>query len=249
MFCRGIGTDFPDIANASRAIKQKEIDDCKKNGVTPIERQIGFDGITISTSKAGNNFPLTKEEIYKAVSHSVWNGTEFVPNPYKKWSDINPNLPDLKIDIMVPPTTSGTRDAFVELILHDVCKKQYKMDKKTYKANCTALRTDGQYVVQMGENDNLLIEKLQNDKDRMAVFGFSFLDMNRDRVMAHPIEGVLPEFETIADGSYGVSRPLFYYIKKEHIGVIPGIEEYDAFFKKMSEPEGPLVDQGLIPLQ
>jgi phosphate transport system substrate-binding protein len=247
MFCKGVGTDTPDITNASRAIKKKEIETCAKNGVTPIERLIGYDGITISTSKAGNNFPITKEEVYRAVAAEVWDGEKFVKNTFETWNDINPSLPKLKIDIMVPPTTSGTRDAFVELVLHAACKK-LGMDKKTYKAHCTALRTDGQHVVQMGENDNLLIEKLQNDKDRMAVFGFSFLDQNSDKVKAHPIDGVYPSFESIADASYSISRPLFYYIKKEHIGIVPGIEEYDALFKKLAEPEGPLVDQGLIPL-
>ena len=249
MFCKGVGTGTPDITNSSRAIKKSEEKLCAKNGVTPIERMIGYDGITISTSREGNAFPLNKEEIYKAVAAEVWNGTDFVANPYKTWADINPNLPTLQIDIMVPPTTSGTRDAFVELILHDVCRKEYKLDKKIAKARCTALRTDGSYVVSMGENDNLLIEKLGKDADRMAVFGFSFLDMNRDKVIAHPVNGVSPEFDTIADGSYKVSRPLFYYIKKEHIGVIPGIEEFDALFKKMSDADGPLAEQGLIPLQ
>ena len=248
MFCKGIGTNTPDITNASRAIKKSEEELCAKNGVTPIERLVGYDGITISTSIKGIAFPLTKEEIYQAVSAEVWNGQEFVKNTYSTWSDINPELPNIKIDIMVPPTTSGTRDAFVELILHNVCRKVYGMEKKVAKERCTALRTDNQHVVQMGENDNLLIEKLVAEEDRMAVFGFSFLDMNRDKVKAHPINGVKPEFDTIADGSYKVSRPLFYYIKKEHLGVIPGIEEFDALFKKMSVADGPLADQGLIPL-
>lgn len=249
MFCKGIGTDTPDITNASRAIKKTELELCKKRGVTPIERLLGYDGITFSQSNAAETVALTKEEIYKAVAYNVWNGTEFVVNPYKKWSDINPSLPNIDIDIMIPPTTSGTRDAFVELVMHNVCRKVYKLDKKVAKKQCTAVRTDGSYVVQMGENDNLLIEKLQSDKDRFAVFGFSFLDMNRDKVKAVAIDGVKPEFETIADGSYGISRPLFYYIKKEHIGIIPGIEEFDAMFKKLSAADGPLADQGLIPLQ
>jgi phosphate transport system substrate-binding protein len=249
MFCKGIGTDTPDITNSSRAIKKTELELCKKRGVTPIERLLGYDGITLSQSNAAETVALTKEEIYKAVVYNVWNGTEFVVNPYKKWSDINPSLPNKDIDIMIPPTTSGTRDAFVELVMHNVCSKVYKLDKKVVKKQCTAVRTDGSYVVQMGENDNLLIEKLQSDEDRFAVFGFSFLDMNRDKVKAVAIDGVKPEFETIADGSYGISRPLFYYIKKEHIGIIPGIEEFDAMFKKLSAADGPLADQGLIPLQ
>jgi len=248
MFCKGVGTDTPDITNASRAIKSTEAALCEKNGVTPIERQIGFDGITFSQSNDAEAISLTKEEIYKAVAYNVWNGSEFVVNPNNKWSDINPSLPNKDIDIMIPPTTSGTRDAFVELIMHHVCRKVYKMEKKVAKKECTAVRTD-EHVVQMGENDNLLIEKLQADEDRFAVFGFSFLDMNRDKVKAVAVDGVKPEFETIADGSYGVSRPLFYYIKKEHIGIVPGIEQFDDMFKKMSEADGPLADQGLIPLK
>jgi len=250
MFCKGIGTLTPDITNASRQIKESERALCAKNNVTPIERHIGFDGITFSQSKTGPEIALTKEEIYKAVAAKVWNGKEFVDNQYNNWSDINPDLPNIKIDIMIPPTTSGTRDAFVELVMHSVCKKKYGLPKKGadgYKKQCTAVRTTN-HVVQMGENDNLLIEKLQNDENRFAVFGFSFLDMNRDKVNAVAIDGVKPEFETIADGSYGVSRPLFYYIKKEHLGIIPGIEEYDATFKKLRKPGGPLTDQGLIPL-
>lgn len=252
MFCKGIGTLTPDITNASRQIKESERAMCAKNNVTPIERHIGFDGITFSQSKTGPAIQLTKEEIYKAVAAKVWNPDHkmFMENKSNTWSDINPKLPNIKIDIMIPPTTSGTRDAFVELVMHSVCKKKYGLPKKGedgYKKNCTAVRTTT-HVVQMGENDNLLIEKLQNDENRFAVFGFSFLDMNRDKVNAVAIDGVKPEFETIADGSYGVSRPLFYYIKKEHIGIIPGIEEFDSFFTKMRKPDGPLVDQGLIPL-
>lgn len=247
MFCKGVGTDTPDITNSSRAIKKTEAELCAKNGVTPIERLLGYDGITFSQSAAADSISLTKEEIYKAVAFNVWNGSEFVANPNKMWSDINSSLPNKKIDIMVPPTTSGTRDAFVELIMHNVCRKVYGLDKKVAKKECTAVRTD-EHVVQMGENDNLLIEKLQADKDRFAVFGFSFLDMNRDKVKAVAVDGVLPEFETIANQSYGVSRPLYYYIKKEHIGIIPGIEDFDVMFKKMSAADGPLADQGLIPL-
>ena len=249
IFCKGIGVNTPDLTNASRAIKPKEAKMCADAGITPIERLIGYDGITISSSKEGTQYSLTKEEIFLAVAAQIPDGNGgWKANDHASWSDINPDLPNKKIDIMIPPTTSGTRDAFVELIMHEVCKKNYGMAKKEYKARCHAVRTDNQHVVQMGENDNLIIEKLLNDPDRLGVFGFSFLDQNRDRVHASIIDGVLPEFETIAAGSYGVSRPLYYYIKKEHIGIIPGIEEFDAMFLKMSEPDGPLVEQGLIPL-
>jgi len=248
MFCKGVGTNTPDITNSSRAIKESERKLCASNNVTPIERHVGFDGITISQSKKGPNVEFTKEEIYKAVALKVWNGKEFVDNPYDNWSDINPDLPDIRIDVMIPPVTSGTRDAFVELVMHDVCKKQYGLPKKGddgYKKQCSAVRTTN-HVVQMGENDNLLVEKLQKDERRFGVFGFSFFDMNRDVINAVAVDGVKPEFETIADGSYGISRPLYYYIKKEHIGFIPGVMEYDAYFKQLSAPDGPLADLGLI---
>ena len=251
MFCKGIGTRHPDIANASRAIKQREIDQCAENGIEPIEYLVGYDGITISNSRQSPRASFTKLDIFNAVAVDVMIDGKWVPNPYKKWSDIRAELPDIKIDLMIPPTTSGTRDAFVELILHKVCKKEYGMSKKEYKAKCTAVRTDGNYVVPMGENDNLLIEKLGKDERRFGVFGFSFLDQNSDKVHGALIEGVEPTFETIADGSYAVSRPLFFYVKKQHIGVVPGIEEYvDMFMSdQMIGAEGTLSEQGLIPPQ
>lgn len=247
MFCSGVGSTTPDITNASRAIKKTEVELCASNGVTPIERLIGYDGLSFANSKDADQYSLTKEEIYKAVTANVWNTDTktFEANPYTHWNQINSDLPNVKIDIMIPPTTSGTRDAFVELVMHNVCRKVYGMDKKKAKANCTAVRTDGP-VVQMTENDNLIVEKLTADKNRFGVFGFSFLDQNSDKVQGTKVDGVAPTFETIADGSYGVSRPLFYYIKKEHIGIFPGIEAYDALFKKMMAPEGMLEEQGLI---
>ena len=251
IFCSGVGTVTPDFTNASRAIKQKEIDRCKSNGVTPVEYKVGYDGITISNSKTGHHFDLSKRDISLAVLAQVPVDGKWVPNPYKKWNEINPSLPNQRIDIMIPPVTSGTRDAFVELIMHDFCKKELKMDKKEYKARCTAVRTDGQYVVQMGENDNLIIQKLLDDDKRLGVFGFSFLDQNIDTVQGSRVEGVLPTFETIADGSYTVSRPLFFYAKKEHMEVIPGMKEYIDLFmsESMIGPEGKLSELGLIPLQ
>ena len=252
MFCAGIGTNTPDITNASRAIKEKEIAMCKDAGIEPIEYLIGYDGITISNSKDGVKYDLTKEEIYKAVAAKVWHAEHkmFMDNEYTHWNQINPDLPNKKIDIMIPPTTSGTRDAFVELIMHNVCRKVYGMEKKVAKKNCTAVRTDGTYVVQMTENDNLIIEKLVDDVNRLGVFGFSFLDQNNDKVQAAIIDGVYPSFDTIADGSYKVSRPLYFYVKDKHIGVVPGIEEYVKLFMSdnMIGEEGILYEQGLIPV-
>ena len=249
MFCKGIGTGTPDIANSSRAIKPKEVAQCAEAGIEPIEYLVGYDGITISNSKQSPRASFTKLDIFNAVAVDVMIDGKWVPNPYKKWSDIRAELPDIKIDLMIPPTTSGTRDAFVELILHKVCKKEYGMSKKEYKSKCTAVRTDGNYVVPMGENDNLLIEKLGKDERRFGVFGFSFLDQNSDKVHGALIDGAEPTFETIADGSYGVSRPLYFYVKKQHIGVVPGIEEYvDMFMSdQMIGVDGTLSEQGLIP--
>ena len=253
IFCKGIGMTTPDITNASRAIKSSEKELCAKNGIDPIEYLIGYDGIVLANNSSADRGVFTKEDIFNAVSYNVMKNGEWVKNPHKKWSDIRSELPDRKIDIMIPPPTSGTRDAFVELVMHSVCKKVYKMPKKGdngYKSMCTAVRDDAGYVVEMGENDNLLIEKLQNDERRFAVFGFSFLDQNSDRVQGSSIDGVIPSFDTIADGSYKVSRPLYFYVKKQHIGVIPGLEEYVELFmsEQMIGKDGTLAEQGLIPL-
>ena len=253
IFCKGIGMTTPDITNASRAIKSSEKELCAKNGIDPIEYLIGYDGIVFANNSIVDRGVFTKEDIFNAVSYNVMKNGEWVKNPHKKWSDIRSELPDRKIDIMIPPPTSGTRDAFVELVMHSVCKKTYKMPKKGsngYKSMCTAVRDDAGYVVEMGENDNLLIEKLMNDERRFAVFGFSFLDQNSDRVQGSSIDGVIPSFDTIADGSYKVSRPLYFYVKKQHIGVIPGLEEYVELFmsEQMIGKDGTLAEQGLIPL-
>ena len=251
LFCKGIGTDTPDITNASRAIKSSEVELCASNGVTPIERLIGFDGIVFANSNSSTQFSLTKEEIFKAVAHKVLSNGKWVDNGYLYWDNINPNLPHLKIDVMVPPPSSGTRDAFVELVLHSVCKKIYDMPKKGddgYKARCSGLREDG-LVTEMGENDNLIVEKLTKDTARFGVFGFSFLDQNRDKVHGAIVDGVEPSFDSIADGSYKVSRPLFYYLKKEHMDIIPGISEFDEYFKSLTVAGGPLEEAGLITIE
>lgn len=248
LFCKGLGVDTPDVTNSSRQIKNSEVELCKKNGVTPIERLIGFDGIAFANSKDGVKLSVTKEELFKAISKVVLIDGKWVENPYTKWSDISKDLPNIKIDILAPPPTSGTRDAFVELVMHKTCKKDYKMGKKGpdgYKAVCSSLREDG-HVTEVGENDNVVIMKLTAEKTRFGIFGFSFLDNNRDKVQGAAINGVDVDFETIADGSYPISRPLYYYMKKEHIGKIPGIEAYDELFKRMAEPEGKLEELGLI---
>ena len=249
LFCSGIGLEHPDVTNASRAIKSSEKENCTANGITPVEYLIGYDGITFSNNNKADKFTLTKEEIFKAVSAKIMSNGKMIDNGYKRWSDINPALPNVKIDVLAPPPSSGTRDAFVELVMHSTCKKVYKMPKKGddgYKALCSALREDGA-VTEAGENDNLIIEKLAANKDRFGIFGFSFLDQNKDKVQGSLVDGVEPSMATIADGSYGVSRPLFFYVKKEHIGVVPGIQEYADYFMGLTKSGGPLEAAGLIP--
>ena len=249
LFCAGIGIQHPDITNASRAIKKSEKELCAKNGITPIEYLIGYDGITFSNSNKAPQYKLTKEHIFLAVAKDIPSNGKWVENGYIYWSNIDPNLPKVKINVIAPPPSSGTRDAFVELVMHSVCKKIYKMPKKGedgYKARCSSLREDG-LVVEAGENDNLIVAKLTNDQSRFGIFGFSFLDQNRDRVQGSIIDNVSPSFDTIADGSYGVSRPLFFYVKKEHIGVIPNLQSYADYFMSLATDDGPLADAGLIP--
>lgn len=238
LFCGGIGVEHPDMTGASRAMKKGEAKLCAKNLVTFEEVKIGFDGITISNSKEAKQASFTKEQIFKAVSDES----------FKKWSDIDPSLPNKEISIMVPPPTSGTRDAFIELVMHSACKAM-GMSKKEYKEKCSSFREDGAVIV-MGENDNLIVEKLVADPDTYGVFGFSFLDQNLDKVQGAIVNGVAPTFDTIADGSYKVSRPLFVYYKNEHMGVIPGLVEFKAFYERMAkDPDSPLASAGLIPLQ
>lgn len=249
LFCAGIGIEHPDVTNASRAIKKSEKELCAKNGITPIEYLIGYDGITFSNSNEAPQYKLTKEHIFLAVAKDIPSNGKWVENGYIYWSNIDPNLPKVKINVIAPPPSSGTRDAFVELVMHSVCKKIYKMPKKGedgYKARCSSLREDGS-VVEAGENDNLIVAKLTNDQSRFGIFGFSFLDQNRDRVQGSVIDEVSPSFDTIADGSYKVSRPLFFYTKKEHLDVVPNLQKYADYFMSLATDEGPLADAGLIP--
>jgi phosphate transport system substrate-binding protein len=203
IFCQGMGHESPDVTMASRKVKQAEIDMCAKSGITMEEHLIGFDGIVFANDKDGVDLNVTLEQLYKAVAKTVYQDGKFIPNPYTRWNQIDSSLPDQEIAIMIPPSTSGTRDAFVESVMHQTCKKKYGLPKKGadgYKANCTAAREDGEYVVQMGENDNLTIKKLGNDKKRFGIFGFSFLDQNGDKVKGAVINGASPTFDAIADG-------------------------------------------------
>ncbi|MFQ5509624.1 MAG: PstS family phosphate ABC transporter substrate-binding protein [Leptospirillia bacterium] len=257
LFCAGVGVQHPDITNASRAIKGKEIEKCAKNGIKEIvEIKIGYDGITVANSKSAPSVELSKRDIFLALAKDVPNpnGSEtLVANPYKTWNQINKSLPNVAIEVLGPPPTSGTRDAFNELAIEGGCKTYpwlkaiKKQDKKKYKKICRSIREDGPYV-EAGENDNLIVQKLVSNPDAFGVFGFSFLDQNRDKVQGAAINGVKPSMDTIADGSYPVSRPLFFYVKKAHVGVIPGMKAYLKEFtsEKAWGPEGYLSDRGLI---
>jgi len=257
LFCAGSGENHPDITNASRRIKSSEVERCAKNGITNIvEVKIGYDGIVLANSNKAEQMNLTVKEIFLALAKDVPGPDgKLVANPNKNWADVNPKLPNTKIEVLGPPPTSGTRDAFVELAMEGGCKTfpsikaMKKADKKAYKTVCHTIREDGAYV-EAGENDNLIVQKLGANPDALGIFGFSFLDQNSDSVQGSKVNGVDPEFEKISDGSYPISRSLFFYVKKAHVGVIPGITEFLAEFtsEKAWGPEGYLADKGLIPL-
>ena len=256
LFCGGVGKTTPDITNASRRIKSSEAEKCAANGVTPIEAKIGFDGIVLANSRKSERMKITRQQIFLALAKDVPNSAgELIPNPYSMWSEIDPSFPAVKIEVLGPPPTSGTRDAFAELALEGGCKTfdfikaMKKTDKSAYKAVCHTVREDGAYI-EAGENDNLIVQKLQTNPTAFGVFGYSFLEQNSDTMQGSIIGGVEPEFEEIASGNYPIARSLFFYVKKEHIGVIPGITEYMKEFTREDTwgEDGYLLDKGLIPL-
>jgi phosphate transport system substrate-binding protein len=256
LFCGGVGVEHPDITNASRRIKQSEIDRCAKNGVADIvEVKIGYDGIVLANSKKAAPLKLTRKDIFLALAKDVPNpsgGENLVPNPYKTWKDVNPSLPNTAIRVLGPPPTSGTRDAFVELAMESGAKKFdfiKAMDKKNFRAAAHTIREDGAYV-EAGENDNLIVQKLDANPDAVGIFGFSFLDQNTDKIQGSYVENVEPTFDNIAEGNYPVSRPLYFYVKKAHVDVIPGIKAYlDEFTsEKAWGRDGYLSEKGMIPM-
>ena len=259
LFCAGNGIDTPDITNASRRIKYSEYEKCQKNGVKEItEIKIGYDGIVLADAKTAPLMKLTKKDIYLALAKDVPDpkgGKKLIANPYTNWNQVNSSLPDTKIEVLGPPPTSGTRDAFVELAMEGGCKtiswiKAIKRkDKKQFKAICHTVREDGAYI-EAGENDNLIVQKLAANPKALGIFGFSFLDQNNDKIQGSLVDGAAPTFENIADGKYPVSRPLYFYVKNSHVGVVPGIPEYLAEFSSNRAwgDEGYLGDKGLIPM-
>ena len=259
LFCKGLGTSHPDITNSSRRMKKTELKNCSDNGVEFIEIKIGYDGIILANSKDSKIMNLTSQQLFLALAKEVPEGNKeggkLIPNPNIKWSDVSEQLPDIKIEVLGPPPTSGTRDAFQELAIEGGCKTFpslkaiKKQDKKKYKAICRSLREDGQFI-EAGENDNLIVKKLIENPNAFGVFGFSFLLENEDTIQGSIVDGATPTFENISSKQYSVSRPLYMYVKLEHVNVIPGIKEFLNEFTSLDSwaPGGYLEERGLIPM-
>lgn len=251
--CDGIGTQFIDIGNASSRMKTKELKYCGDNGVKLTEIKVGYDGIVVASSKKGIQLNISKADLARALTAKVAINGKMVDNPYKKWSDINPALPNLDIRVYGPPTTSGTRASYAEMVNEKgYCRKDAEA-KAALKAlgkkakMCRAMRTDGAFI-EAGEQDNLIVQKLNEDPNAYGIFGFSYLDQNSDTLNGAIIDGGVPTFDAIADGDYAVSRALYFYVKHQHIGVVPGIEEYMATWVKNWNEDGILSDAGMIPM-
>lgn len=286
LFCAGVGTDHPDITNASRRIKKSEFEKCTDAGIEITEVQIGSDGIVVANSKDSDQMVLTLAQVFKAFAKDVYVGGKLVANPYKKWSDIDASLPDANIEAFGPPPTSGTRDAFSEIAMEKGAKKvpelkalrsigkddagkaeaktvaeamgasqncidtaAAKGGKKAFKCIAHTLREDGAWI-DAGENDNAIVQTLVQNPTAVGVFGYSFLDQNSDKIQGATIDGIAPTFEAIAAGDYPVARKLYFYIKKQHVGVVPGVQEYASEFvsNEAIGTEGYAVEKGLIPL-
>jgi phosphate transport system substrate-binding protein len=257
IFCGGIGEQHPDITGASRAMKASEFELCQTNGVTEItEALIGFDGLSMAVSRESEfNWDLTLGDIYLALAAQVPVDGEWKDNPYKMWSEINPDLPAVEILAYGPPPTSGTRDAWVELAMHAGCEeldfvKDGGFDGDWVGENCSRMRTDGPFV-EAGENDNLIVQRIEADSNAFGIFGYSFLFENLDKLKGVLIEGVEPTMDTIADKSYPVSRPLYFYVKNAHRGVIPNLNEFieEYMSDDALEATGYLSERGLVALE
>jgi phosphate transport system substrate-binding protein len=253
IFCGGVGPDHPDITGASRAMKKSEYDLCVQNGVDSItEVLIGYDGLSIAHSNQGPDLALTKAQIFQALAAEVEVDGQVVANPYKNWNEIDASLPAAPINVFGPPPTSGTRDAFVELVMLVGCAEFpaiQALDDTRKEEVCERMRQDGPFI-EAGENDNLIVQRLNSDPNALGIFGYSFLFENSDSLKGVAVDGVAANAETIADGSYKVSRPLYFYVKNAHRGVIPGLEEFIAEYVADSSfgPEGYLPERGLIVL-
>jgi phosphate transport system substrate-binding protein len=257
LFCGGVGVDHPDITNASRRIKKGELETCQQNGVTDIvELNIGYDGLTLAQSKSAKPIQLTLAQIYLALAKEVPGPDgNLIPNPHMQWSDIDPSLPAVKIEVLGPPPTSGTRDSLHELFMEkgaeqiEAMTKLKESDAKAYEKAWKTLREDGAYV-EAGENDNVIVQKLESNPNAVGIFGYSFLEENTSRLQGVPLGGVEPTFENIASGDYKGGRPLYVYFKKQHIGVVPGIQEFaeEYISPQALGEDGYLAAKGLVPL-
>jgi phosphate transport system substrate-binding protein len=260
LFCGGVGVQHPDVANASRAIKASEVEACTKAGVKElIEVKVGYDGIVVANSKKGKSFRLTRQQLYLALAKQVPDPAgaagALVTNPYVSWNQIDRSLPAERIEVLGPPPTSGTRDAFLELVMEPGCqnyawvKALKDVDESRFKRVCHAIREDGHYV-EAGENDNLIVQKLEANSRALGIFGYSFLEENISQIQGATMDGVAPTFDNIASSKYPVSRPLFIYVKQAHVGVIPGLREYVTEYvsERSMGTEGYLADKGLVPL-
>jgi phosphate transport system substrate-binding protein len=256
LFCAGVGDAHPDIANSSRRIKSSEVEQCAAAGVKEItEVKIGYDGIVIANGKGAPRYDLTLRQVFLALARQVPTPSgKSVPNPYRTWKDVDPSLPAVKIEVLGPPPTSGTRDAFVELAMDAGCKTfpelaaLEKTDKAAFQTACQSIREDGAWV-DAGENDNLIVQKLVANRNALGVFGYSFLEENEDRIQGSLVGGQSPTFENIATGAYPLSRPLFFYVKNAHVAKVPGMREYISEFtsEKAIGDSGYVTDKGLIP--
>ncbi|MEZ5937224.1 MAG: substrate-binding domain-containing protein [Hyphomonadaceae bacterium] len=256
LFCGGVGANHPDITNASRRMKGSEWDLCHANGVSDIiEVTIGYDGIVLANAKRAPAFNLTKQQIFLALTREVPINGRLVPNPYKRWSDISIDLPDLPIMVFGPPPSSGTRDAFLELAMAPGAETFPLLadlkadDEGLFTEVAHSIREDGAWI-DAGENDGAIVQRLAKNPEALGIFGFSFMLQNEDKIRAATIAGVSPTFDSIASGDYKVSRSLYFYVKKAHLALVPGLEEFlDAFTSERAwGDEGYLVDKGLIPL-
>ena len=257
LFCEGVGEDKADVSNASRAIKKSEFEACGKNGVNEIvELKIGFDGLTVANAASGPDLQLTKTQLFLALAKEVPGPDgKLIANPYKTWNEIDPALPVEKIEVLGPPPTSGTRDSFLELVMeHGAAKIEAltalkKADAKAFETVWKSIREDGAYI-DAGENDNLIVQKLEANPKAVGIFGYSFLEENGSKIKGAAIDGVVPTYESISGGEYPVARPLFVYFKKQHVGVVPGLQEFIneyASDKALGE-DGYLSSKGLVPL-
>ena len=252
--CEGIGTKYIDIGNASSRMKPKELEFCNKNGVKLTEIKVGYDGIVVANSKKGILLKISKSDLGKALTAKIPQNGKWIDNPYKNWNEINPSLPNLPIRVYGPPTTSGTRASFAEMVNQKGYCGKDKEAKEASKARgdkkgkkCRAMRTDGAFI-EAGEQDNLIVQKLNEDPNAYGIFGFSYLDQNSDTLQGAEISKTAPTFENIASNNYSVSRALYFYVKHQHIGVIPGVKKYLETWKQSWSEDGVLSDAGMIPM-